>query len=47
MPDLEGRGLVQLRESTAAMSKDRAASLISYVEAWAASNGVLGEERAA
>ena len=40
VPDLEGSGLVQLRESTATMSKARASSLIEYVQAWAAQNGV-------
>lgn len=40
VPDLEGKGLVQLRESTATMSKERASSLIEYVMAWAAQNGV-------
>jgi hypothetical protein len=47
--DLEGRGLVQLRESSARMSKGRASSLISYVDAWAAQNGVRfqAEEREA
>jgi hypothetical protein len=38
--DLEGHGLVQLRESTARMSKERASSLIEYVQSWAAQNGV-------
>src|SRR5512139_2762878 len=37
--DLEGRGLVQLRESSARMSKARAASLIDYVTSWAATQG--------
>ena len=40
VPSLEGGGLVQLRESTATMSKARASSLIDYVQAWAAQNGV-------
>lgn len=40
VPDLEGRGLVQLRESTATMSKERASSLIEYVSAWAAQQGI-------
>lgn len=40
VPDLEGSGLVQLRESTATMSKARASSLIEYVQCWAAQNGV-------
>lgn len=38
--DLEGHGLVQLRESSARMSKARATSLIDYTIAFAASNGV-------
>ena len=33
--DLEGHGLVQLRESTARMNKARATSLIDYTIAWA------------
>lgn len=40
VPDLEGSGLVQLRESTATMSKARASSLIEYVQAWAAGQGI-------
>jgi len=36
---LEGE-LINIRESTARMSKKRAASLISYVEAWCAEHGV-------
>jgi hypothetical protein len=49
VPDLEGQGLVQLRESSARMSKIRATSLIDYVQAWAAQNGVRfqAEEREA
>jgi hypothetical protein len=38
--DLEGQGLVQLRESSARMSRSRATSLIDYTMAWAASHGV-------
>lgn len=38
--DLEGGGLVQLRESTARMSKTRATSLIEYTIAWATSHGI-------
>ena len=38
--DLEGSGLVQLRESTARMSKARATSLIDYVIAWATAQGI-------
>ena len=40
VPSLEGGGLVQLRESTAAMSKARASSLLEYVAAWAAAQGI-------
>jgi hypothetical protein len=40
VPDLEGDGIVQLRESTAKMSVARASSLLEYVTAWAVSNGV-------
>ena len=40
VPSLEGGGLVQLRESTATMTKDRASSLIEYAQAWAAQNGI-------
>ena len=40
VPSLEGGGLVQLRESTATMSKARASSLIDYVQAWAAGQGI-------
>lgn len=36
---LEGE-LVQVRESTAAMNKERSSSLIEYAVAWAASHGV-------
>lgn len=39
VPGLEG-GMVQLRESTAAMSKERSTSLIDYTIAWAASHGI-------
>jgi len=38
--DLEGHGLVQLRESTARMNKARATSLIDYVIAWATGQGI-------
>lgn len=38
--DLEGHGLVQLRESSARMSKGRATSLIDYTIAWAVGHGV-------
>jgi hypothetical protein len=40
VPDLEGHGLVQLRESSARMSKGRASSLIDYVVAWATTQGI-------
>lgn len=40
VPDLEGSGFVQLRESSARMTKDRASSLIEYVTAWAVSHGI-------
>lgn len=40
MLSLEGHGLVQLRESSARMAKDRASSLIEYVTAWAVAHGV-------
>src|SRR5512139_1452182 len=38
--DLEGNGLVQLRESSARMSKSRATSLIDYTLAFATTNGI-------
>ncbi len=40
-PDLEGKGFIQLRESSARMSRERASSLIEYVTAWATSNGII------
>jgi hypothetical protein len=40
---LEGNGLIQLRESTATMSRARASSLIEYVQAWAAQQGITLE----
>lgn len=40
IPDLEGTGLVQLVERSSRMSKERATSLIDYISAWAAQNGV-------
>jgi hypothetical protein len=40
VPDLEGQGLVQLRESSARMSKARGASLIDYTMKVGAENGV-------
>lgn len=42
--DIEGEGLVQLRESTARMDKARASSLIDYTMAFAAQRGIpIGE----
>lgn len=46
VPDLEGKGYVQLRESTAKMSKARGSSLIEYCQAWAASHGIELKETA-
>lgn len=40
VPDLEGHGLVQLRESSAKMSKERASRLMEYVLKVGADNGV-------
>lgn len=40
VPDLEGHGLVQIRESSARMSKARGSSLIEYCKAEAARLGV-------
>lgn len=40
VPDLEGAGMVQLRESSARMSKARATSLIEYTMKVAEENGV-------
>lgn len=45
LPDLEGRGLVQVRESSAAMNKARATSLIDYCIAWAIGQGITLRER--
>lgn len=39
VPGLEGE-FVNIRESTARMSKARSSSLIDYTQAWCASNGV-------
>src|SRR6056297_1167933 len=39
VPGLEGE-FVNVRESTAEMSKERISSLIDYVQAWCAENGV-------
>lgn len=38
--DLEGHGLVQLRESTARMNRARSSSLIDYTIAWATGQGI-------
>ncbi len=40
VPDLEGNGFIQLRESSARMSVARSSSLIEYTVAWAASHGI-------
>ena len=40
---IEGE-VVNLRESTAAMSKKRFASLVDYVLAWGAMNGIVFSE---
>lgn len=40
VPDLEGEGYVQLRESSARMSVARSSSLIEYTLAWAAKQGI-------
>lgn len=40
VPDLHGTGLVQIRESSASMSKDRATALIEFCKAEAARLGV-------
>jgi hypothetical protein len=47
VPDLEGRGLVQIRESSARMSKSRGSSLIEYTFKTGAELGVrfTAEER--
>ncbi len=47
VPDLEGKGFVQLRESTARMSKARSSSLIEYTIAWAATHGIVLHDREA
>ncbi len=46
VPDLEGKGFIQLRESSARMSKERSSSLIEYTIAWAASRGIPLGDRA-
>lgn len=43
--DLEGSGLVQLRESSARMSKARATSLIEYVVVFAVQRGIQLQDR--
>lgn len=40
VPDLEGHSFVQLRESTATMTKPRGSSLIEYCVAWAVKRGI-------
>lgn len=45
VPDLESHGFVQLRESSARMSKERSSSLIEYCMAWAVSHDVPLRER--
>lgn len=40
VPDLEGEGYVQLRESSARMSVARSSSLIEYTLAWATKQGI-------
>lgn len=40
VPDLEGKGFIQLRESSARMTKERSSSLIEYTVAWATSHGI-------
>lgn len=40
VPSLEDGGPVQLRESSAKMSKERSSSLLSYIVAWAAEHGI-------
>lgn len=40
VPSLEDGGPVQLRESSSKMSKSRSSSLLSYVSAWAAQQGI-------
>lgn len=42
LPGLEGE-FINLRESTALMSKKRSSSLIEYALAWCAGNGVINE----
>lgn len=45
VPAIEGSGFVQLRESTAEMSRERASSLIEYAKAWAVQRGVRLRDR--
>ncbi len=40
VPSLEGHGLIQLREASSTMSRDRASSLLSYIAAWCAGQGI-------
>lgn len=40
VPSLEGKGLIQLREASSTMSRERASSLLSYISAWAAEQGI-------
>lgn len=40
VPDLEGHGYIQLRESTAKMNKGRGSSLIEYTIAWAVAHDI-------
>lgn len=40
VPDLEGEGYIQLRESTARMPVARSSSLIEYALAWATKQGI-------
>lgn len=46
VPNLEDGSPVQLRESSAAMSKERGSSLIEYTIAWATSHGIRLREAA-
>ncbi len=44
VPDLEGEGYIQLRESTARMPVARSSSLIEYTLTWATKHGIpLGD----
>lgn len=46
VPDLESKGFVQLRESSAKMTVARSSSLIDYTIAWATSHGIVLREPA-